>query len=301
MHGRRLLALILSGFLLGLTAGCHSNELPFAETEDSPPPNEVIALASQFTPDTAATIRGRVVWEGQQPEVPPFLVTGNFLYFPRWQEVERTYANPHAPRIHAANLGLQGVVVFLRQIDPRLSKPWHHGPVTVEMREDELAIRQDGQSFAAGFVRKGDAITLLSGEERYHMVRGMGGDYFTLTLPKPHQQRQRILPRTGVVELTSAAGYYWLRGHLFVSEHPYYTRSNENGEFTLEQVPPGRYELVAWMPRWNVVERHYDPEALGVSRLYYAPPLQITQVVEVSERQEAVVEFAVREAMFGNP
>ena len=50
------------------------------------------------------------------------------------------------------------------------------------------------------------------------------------------------------VELTSGAGHYWMRAYLMVAEHPYYALTNADGRFVLPQVPPGRYEIVCWLP-----------------------------------------------------
>ena len=38
----------------------------------------------------------------------------------------------------------------------------------------------------------------------------------------------------------------WMSGVIVVAEHRYYTLTNEQGEFTLSNVPPGTYELVIW-------------------------------------------------------
>jgi hypothetical protein len=37
-----------------------------------------------------------------------------------------------------------------------------------------------------------------------------------------------------------------MRGWVVVAEHPYYTLTNEAGEFVLENVPPGKYTLQLW-------------------------------------------------------
>ena len=37
-----------------------------------------------------------------------------------------------------------------------------------------------------------------------------------------------------------------MSGVIVVAEHRYYTLTNEQGEFTLSNVPPGTYELVIW-------------------------------------------------------
>jgi len=37
-----------------------------------------------------------------------------------------------------------------------------------------------------------------------------------------------------------------MRGWVVVAEHPFYAVTNEQGEFILETVPPGKYTLQVW-------------------------------------------------------
>jgi hypothetical protein len=91
-----------------------------------------------------------------------------------------------------------------------------------------------------------------------------------------------VLPRTGLVELTSAAQCFWMRAYLFVDDHPYYALTDERGRFALPRVPAGKYELVAWLPHWRVERQDRDPESGLIVRQFNAPPLTAVQAVEVT-------------------
>jgi hypothetical protein len=108
----------------------------------------------------------------------------------------------------------------------------------------------------------------------------------------------RPLDRPGLVELTSGAGYPWMRAYLFVAEHPYYTRTDAAGRFVLKWVPPGRYEVVCWMPSW-IEERHdREPETGIVSRVYFRAPVEQGKGVGLAARQAGNVDFIVSEDGF---
>jgi hypothetical protein len=89
-----------------------------------------------------------------------------------------------------------------------------------------------------------------------------------------------------------------MRGYLFVDDHPYYTRTDADGRFRLDQVPPGRYELVCWMPNWNIDRQDRDPESCLVTRVFLGKPLEQVKTVDVELGRESTVDFTVYAAAF---
>ena len=58
---------------------------------------------------------------------------------------------------------------------------------------------------------------------------------------------KRTLPHPGVVALTCDR-HDFMENWLYVVDNPYFAISDENGDFTIEGIPPGNYHLVAWHP-----------------------------------------------------
>jgi hypothetical protein len=279
MHGCRLLALV---GLLGL--GC-------AETPSPGPGGESPAeMGRLFDPAAAGTVQGQVAWSGDIPDVPPLRIRP-VANDPR--ELGETRPNPHAPVIDPASRGLAGAVVFLRGVDPERSRPWDHPPVRVVMNDFRIDVVQGESRGRVGFVRRGDAVEMVSTQEVFHSLRAGGDAFWTLAFPDPDRPLTRRLNHAGVVELSSGAGYFWMSGHLFVVEHPYFTTTDAEGRFTLPRVPPGQYELVCWHPAWQVRRRDRDPESMRVSRQEFAPPLTWVQAVTVETGQTREVRVSV--------
>jgi hypothetical protein len=92
-----------------------------------------------------------------------------------------------------------------------------------------------------------------------------------------------------------------MRGWLFVDDHPYFTHSDAEGRFTLPQVPPGRYELVCWLPDWHEAFRERDAETALICRLTFCPPVEIVQPVQLASRQMQSVSIQVDASRFGSP
>jgi hypothetical protein len=229
--------------------------------------------------------------------VPPFEERFNLLpESPPQPKIVR--ANPNAPVVNPQTRGVAHAVVFLRGVDPRHARPWNHPPVCVEQREKRLVIVQGKTMDRVGFVRQGDAVEMVSRDAVFHALHASGAAYFTLTFPDAEQPLRRCLKNRGRIELCSAAGYYWMRAYLFVDDHPYYTRTDEQGRFVLEQVPPGRYEVVCWLPNWNKERHERDPESGLVTRLFFLPPVELTRPLTLMAGGTGTLDFTLTAKQF---
>jgi hypothetical protein len=245
------------------------------ETETSDLESEA---GTAFDPVTAGTLQGQVIWSGDIPvvaalEIQPNPLAGEVLH------KKQLRPNPNAPSIDPGSKGLANAVVFLHGVDPKRARPWDHPPVQVEQRAGEFHIIQGSADSHFGFVRRGAPIAMISRDPFFHSLHASGAAFFTLTFPDPNRPLQRPLKENGLVELTSASGYYWMRAYLFVDEHPYYTRTDSSGRFLLAQVPPGHFEVVCWLPNWIESHHERDPESGCVTRMFFAPAFRSVQPV----------------------
>jgi hypothetical protein len=275
-----------------LLAGC-IDDPPSAAVE---PP---AALGAAFDPATAGTIWGRVTWSGAVTVVPP--LTGWTDLNPDLSTARRqVHPHPNAPAVGPGG-GVANAVVFLRGVDPRRSRPWDLPPVLVRQVDYSLRVRQGAIEGRDGFVRRGDALEMVAAEPVFHSLHASGAAYFSLVFPDPDRPRRRVLDRAGLVELTSAAGYYWARAYLFVDDHPYYARTDAAGEFVLSGVPPGEIDVVCWMPSWREAGHDRDPETRLITRLRFQPPVERLQHVRLAPGATQEVTFTLSAEDFPPP
>jgi hypothetical protein len=272
-----------------------------AGCDDAPPETTPASLrqgvARAFDPDAAGTVEGRVTWQGEVPAVAPFRSPVNTLAEPIGSR--RSWDNPNAPVVDAPSGGVAGAVVFLRGIDPLRARPWDHPPVHVALRDYQLHVRQGAVEARTGFVRRGEAVELVSEQPVFHALQARGAAFFALVFPDADRPRQRRLNQAGLVELSSAAGYFWMRGYLFVDDHPYYSRTDAAGRFRLEQVPPGAYQLVCWLPSWREAEHERDGDTSLICRLSFRPPLEVVQPLVLGPAETKAVPFTLSADLFG--
>lgn len=270
-----------------LAAGCDGEAASPMQPTSEPPP---IAIGTEFNPATAGTVTGRVTWKGPLPLVPEF---PHHVPQPDGSYAFRTAENPNRPQINPKNRAVAGVVVRLEGIDPKVARPWDLPPVSVVVGESRITVVQGGERRRVGFVRRGDSVTVASVEPMYHILRGRGDAFFSLTLPKPDQPVTRALSKAGRVELSSGSGQYWASADLFVAEYPYFTVTDASGRFTLGGVPPGRWKLTAWMPGWEGAKMERDPDSTVVTRMTYSPPVEQSLSVEPAPGQSVEVHLTL--------
>jgi len=296
-------AAMIGGWLaLAAGVGCESQQ-PLASEEPqpighpSPAADAPPAADAGADPRAGGSVQGFIRWAGPLPSVPtidhPEVVGASSI---TWTK----FANPHAVRVDPSSLGVGGAVVYLRGVSPTQARArrWDHPPVRVEACERLLHVHQGPRVGLVGVVRVGDLIELVSRSQTYHAVAGRGAAFFAATLPVPDRPVTRQLTAPGLVELTSAAGHYWARAWLFVCEHPYWTLTNSDGSFTIEQVPAGQYELVVWHANPHICARQRDPESTLVTRLRFATPLEWKVPVVVEAGGQSPVRVTLNESLF---
>jgi hypothetical protein len=299
MRGRRLWYLaIFAGLLLWVLYTPRPPKPLFPIHEASP----VTELASAFDPARSGTVRGTVEWSGAAPLVEP--IKRISVRIPPAET--STVPNPNVPRV--VNGRLADALVYLVGVDPKRSAAWKQETVSIEARLEGFTVKQGKCPGRIAVVRRGDPVELVSCDpvdpathEPLHSIRGRGAAFFTQMLPVPNKPVSRTFSDTGIVELSSGSGYFWLRGYLFVSDLPYAAVTGPDGGFNFADVPDGEYEAVCWFPNWHVDHFGNDPELSmwgGPVRMAFRPAVEKRQKVLVKAGQETGLKFTLSVADF---
>jgi hypothetical protein len=68
---------------------------------------------------------------------------------------------------------------------------------------------------------------------------------FNLALPNQGQRITRPIKKSGIMRVECDA-HGWMLGWVYVAANPYYAITPKDGSFTIADIPPGTYTLVAW-------------------------------------------------------
>ena len=158
-----------------------------------------------------------------------------------------------APRDEAlievgADQGVLNAVVYL--VDVAAGKAW--APVEKPPALDNVKCRFEPlvQAMPAG------ALEIVNSDPVLHNTHGYYGTrtVFNLALPNQGQRIPAELNRPGVVRVDCDA-HGWMEGWVYVVDNPYYAVTGADGKFTMTDVPPGDYTLVAIHPFTGPLEQ----------------------------------------------
>ncbi len=137
-----------------------------------------------------------------------------------------------------ADKGVQDAVVYLKEV-PK-GKAWG-GADKVPVLDQEHCIFKP----AIQVIRPGK-IDITSSDPVLHNTHGFYGQRtaFNLALPEKGVKITKDLPRPGMVRVECDA-HGWMLAHIFVADSPYYALTSDGGTFSIDDVPPGTYTLVA--------------------------------------------------------
>jgi hypothetical protein len=139
---------------------------------------------------------------------------------------------------------------------------------------------------------------MMSSDAVLHTVHMDGAATFNLPFPFPNQVISRDMHETGLVNFKCNGGHTWMNAEMLVVSHPYYAITDESGNFSLTNVPPGNYEIVAWHEGWNVVRQEGTFDVLTTKRIQrpvFSEPRTWEKSVRVDPNGAAVVNFVISE------
>jgi hypothetical protein len=193
------------------------------------------------------SIKGKVVFNGAVPSKRKIVPTKD-------REVCGSGVREVDQILVGADKGVQEAIVYLAKVEK--GKPW-----------PKLAKPPEVENVKCDFVPHvqvlppGD-IVVVNSDPVLHNTKSFFDKtpVFNLALPNQGQRITRQVKRTGVMRIECDA-HGWMLGWAYVADNPYYAITPKDGTFTLTDVPPGSYTLVAWQEFTGPVETQVTVKA----------------------------------------
>jgi hypothetical protein len=207
----------------------------------------VIATAIVTTPaqsyDVAAvsgggTVEGIVRYRG---DVPMKKIIPN-------KDVETCGGPREEPLIRVgADQAVESAVVYL--VDVAKGKAWPEQSKPPELDNIKCRFEPEVQIIRAG------PLDVVNSDPVLHNTHGYYGKRtaFNMALPNLDQRIPADLNRAGTVRVDCDA-HGWMEGWIYVVDNPYYAITGADGKFSITDIPPGDYKLVAAQPFTGPIE-----------------------------------------------
>jgi plastocyanin len=160
---------------------------------------------------------------------------------------------------------ISNVIVFLRDPPRRADPPPMHATIT---QKDEAFVPR------VVAITKGSTIDFPNSDPFFHNVFSLSrGATFDLGRYPQGESRGRRFPNAGLVKV-----YCHIHSHMtaaiMVFDHPFFRIPAADGTFTLDDVPPGNYQISAWHERIGESGDTVKVEAGRTARVEFALPMQ---------------------------
>jgi plastocyanin len=135
--------------------------------------------------------------------------------------------------------GIRNAVVSLQNVPAHAKREWNFPPAKMDQKQCAFAPR-------VVIVPAGGTVEFLNSDRLLHNVRGAGKENPPFNRAQPHARSISFTFKQPEILRVDCDLHSWMRGWVVVAEHPFYAVTNEQGEFTLPDVPPGKYTLQVW-------------------------------------------------------
>ena len=93
---------------------------------------------------------------------------------------------------------------------------------------------------------------------------------FNFGQPDPGDINDKIKPRRSPYIGINCEAHNFMFGFILAPTHPYAAVVGEDGSFSIDNLPPGKYTLKAWHPRFGIKKSKITVEAKGAMEVNFA-------------------------------
>jgi hypothetical protein len=147
-----------------------------------------------------------------------------------------------------ADQAVLNAVVYL--VEVAKGKAWSEPGKPPELNNIKCRFEPAVQVIPAGVLDVVNSDAVLHNTHGYYGKRTA----FNLALPNQSQRIPTELKRAGAVRVDCDA-HGWMEGWVYVVDNPYFAITGADGKFSIPDVPPGNYTLVAVQPFTGPVEQ----------------------------------------------
>lgn len=237
------------------------------------------------TVSNGGTISGSVKWSGPVPHAAAFPITKD----PQICDPDSKKSTDLERLIVGSGGGVANTVVYLKNISSGKA---------MDLPEQRRHLDQKHCRYIPHIllVPENGTLNMMSSDATLHTVHMDGAATFNLPFPFTDRVTSRTMSNPGLVHLRCNGGHVWMNAEMMVVPHPYYTVTDESGQFEFTDVPAGTYQIVAWHEGWSLLGKEQAYDVLterSVQRPVFSEPKTWEKSVTVSGNRVSTVDFVL--------
>lgn len=190
----------------------------------------------------SGSMKGAVIFKGKLPSPKKMLIAKDYEACGKGERFMGSV------KVDEKTTGVGNVVVYLEDI--KAGKKWEDLP-------GGYLLEQKGCFFlpVVSIIPKGKDATLINKDSVFHnshayeLVGKVRRDLFNVAQPaKGNKIQTPLKPRKSNLVKVECDVHNFMEGWLFIAENPYAVLTDGNGDFSIQNIPPGTYTLKAWHP-----------------------------------------------------
>tara|TARA_B100000029_G_C17551800_1_gene950359 strand:- start:49 stop:801 length:753 start_codon:yes stop_codon:yes gene_type:complete len=143
------------------------------------------------------------------------------------------------------NLNLKNVLVWLKDVEYKGEIP--STPAIL----DQKGCIYDPHVLG---VVKGQTLLIKNSDATLHNIHSMAdkNDQFNFAMPKVVKEKETVFNISEDPFYIKCDVHPWMKSWVLVQDHPYFAVTDEKGNFKIENIPPGTYEVIAWQEKFKM-------------------------------------------------
>jgi uncharacterized membrane protein/plastocyanin len=120
--------------------------------------------------------------------------------------------------------------------------------------------------------RIGQKVEFVNSDELFHNVRSItnNNETFNVAMPNKNDRITKVFEKPEIFVQTKCSVHPWMSAYIAVMDHPFFSITNDKGEFSIKNLPPGHYTLELWHEVFGTQTKEIDVSENGKVDLEFA-------------------------------
>ncbi len=205
----------------------------------------LVLLLSVLSSAHAATLTGKIVFQGSAPAAQPIKVD----------------ADPKCKMLHPSGLSSDQIIVnpngTLKNVFVYIKKGLEGK--TFEIPKTPVVFDQHGCQYNPKIfgIQTNQILEILNSDDTLHNVHSLpkNSPQFNLGMPIKGMKLKKTFTKPEVMVKIKCEVHPWMSAYAGVLDHPFFSVTGDDGSFQIKDLPPGEYVIEAWHEKYGSQEK----------------------------------------------